>query len=160
MNSIARVEQIWIKPAKSGPMVPYTAMQLIAGQGIVGNANQGGKRQVTVISRERWEVVNRVLQAELNPAVRRANVLVSGIELRDRSGRVLQIGGCRLRIHGTTHPCAVMEAACPGLRQAIHTTGAGGVYGEVITGGEIRIGDPVQWEASAGPAPDGISTSS
>ena len=28
--------------------------QLVAGRGIVGNANQGGKRQVTLMSAERW----------------------------------------------------------------------------------------------------------
>jgi hypothetical protein len=49
----ARLERIWIKRMKLGPMDPAERATLVAGRGIVGNANQGGKRQVTIVSRER-----------------------------------------------------------------------------------------------------------
>ena len=43
---MGRVEQLWIKRMKRGPMDPVTRAVAIAGRGLQGNANQGGKRQV------------------------------------------------------------------------------------------------------------------
>ena len=49
-----RLEQIFIKRMKRGPMDPVQKALVVAGKGIVGNANQGGKRQVTIIDEARW----------------------------------------------------------------------------------------------------------
>lgn len=54
MSGEGRLEAIWIKRAKRGPMDPAPRARLVAGRGIAGNANQGGRRQVTVIARETW----------------------------------------------------------------------------------------------------------
>jgi len=50
------IDSIWIKRFRRGPMDPAREARLVAGRGIVGNANQGGKRQVTIIAREAWDV--------------------------------------------------------------------------------------------------------
>ena len=47
-----KLEAIWIKRMKRGPMDPVEAADLVAGSGIAGNANQGGRRQVTILERE------------------------------------------------------------------------------------------------------------
>ena len=44
-----RLEAIWIKRAKRGVMDPVSRATLVADRGITGNANQGGRRQVTII---------------------------------------------------------------------------------------------------------------
>lgn len=51
---MSRVEQIWIKRMHRGPMDPAERARVVAGKGIVGNANQGGKRQVTIVSNKHW----------------------------------------------------------------------------------------------------------
>src|SRR5262245_28013526 len=100
MIPAARLERIWIKRFKRGPMDPVDRATLVAGRGIKSNANQGGKRQVTIIARERWDAVCAGLAADVEPALRRANLLVSGIDLERTNGRVLRIGAVRIRIFG------------------------------------------------------------
>src|SRR5919202_1521409 len=60
-SAAGTLEAIWIKRFRRGPMDPAPTARLVAGRGIVGNANQGGKRQVTIIAREAWEAVTREL---------------------------------------------------------------------------------------------------
>ncbi len=127
-------------------MDPANAVSLEAGLGLTGNANRGGKRQVTIISRERWTEITRTLGADLDPSARRANLMVSGVELQRTRGRVLKIGGVRLLIHGETRPCEQMEAAHAGLQAAMRERWGGGVFAEVLDGGTIRAGDAVEWE--------------
>ena len=67
-------------------------------KGLVGNANRGGRRQVTIVSSERWAELMHEVGASLLPDVRRANLVVSGIDLENTRGRVLRIGGSRIRI--------------------------------------------------------------
>lgn len=143
---MGRVEQIFVKRSKRGPMDAADCATLAAGRGIDGNANQGGKRQVTLLSRERWEELMASLDADLEPRARRANVVLSGIDLENSRGRTLRIGACRLLVHGETRPCEQMEEALPGLQAAMRARWGGGAFAEVIAGGQIAVGDVAQWE--------------
>jgi MOSC domain-containing protein YiiM len=138
-----RLESIWIKAAEGGPMDPVQHATLAADRGILGNADQGGQRQVTVIEREAWERMMAELDADLDPSARRANLMVSGISLAGSRGKVLDVGGCRIRIEGESRPCEQMDAALPGLRRAMAHPWRGGAYGVVLNDGDITIGDPV-----------------
>lgn len=146
MTSISgRLESIWIKRFRRGPMDPAPHANLVASRGIVGNANQGGKRQVTIITREAWDAVRRELGEPVPPESRRANLLVSGVDLANTRGRVLRIGACRVRIYGETKPCWQMEEAHAGLQSALRPDWRGGVFAEVLDDGEIAVGDRVGW---------------
>jgi len=140
-----KVEAIWLKRMRHGPMDPVDRATLKAGQGLVGSANQGGKRQVTMIEQEVWHKLMDQLGAAIDPSARRANLLLSGIHLADSRKRILQIGNCRVRIYGETTPCEVMDEAWPGLRTAMRPDWGGGAFGEILDDGEIAVGDPVHW---------------
>ena len=126
-------------------MDPAERATLKAGRGIVGNANQGGKRQVTIVSNKHWADVTAPLGQTPDPRLRRANLLVSDVDFADARGKVLQIGAVRIRIWGETRPCEQMEAVTPGLQDAMKVPWGGGAFGEVLDSGEIAIGDSVSF---------------
>lgn len=141
-----RLEAIWVKRAKQGPMDPKEEVALVAGKGIVDNANQRGRRQVTIIEQEVWQGLMETLGGDLNPSRRRANLMVSGFPLKDSRGKVLRIGDCRIAIKGETKPCNLMEESLPGLQKAMYPDWNGGAFGQVLDDGVIRVGDTVSWE--------------
>ena len=145
MTETGKLESIWIKRAKRGPMDRVERVRLVAGKGLENNADQGGKRQVTIISKKRWAEMMTELGSDLDPSARRANLLVSDIDLADMRGRLLRVGSCRLRINGETRPCERMDEAHQGLRELMKASWGGGAYAEVLGDGEISTGDSVEW---------------
>lgn len=129
-------------------MDPAPRARLVRGLGIEGNADRNVRRQVTMIAAETWEAIQNALGVALDPAARRANLLLRGIALRESRGGVLRVGSCRLLVHGELRPCERMEEAHPGLEAALQPPWRGGAYAEVLDGGEIRVGDTVRWEGT------------
>ena len=145
-NQTGRLEQIWLKRFVRGPMDEWETAVLVPEQGLEANANQGGKRQVTLLDVDSWEELVSEIATALDPSVRRANLLVSGVSLLESRGRILTVGESRLRINGETRPCERMEEASTRLREVMQPRWRGGAYAEVLDGGEIRVGDAVRWE--------------
>ena len=146
-HGVGTLERIWLKRGKGGPMDPVDSALLEVDHGLRGNANRGGRRQVTIISKERWAELMDALGANLQPSARRANLMVSAIDLENSRGRVLRVGGTRLKINGETRPCEQMDAAHAGLQELMKERWAGGAFAEVLDGGEIRVGDRVRFES-------------
>ena len=142
-----KLEAIWVKRSSQGRMDPIDAAKLEAGLGLAGNANRSGRRQITIISTERWKEICAGLAAEIPPSTRRANLMVSGLDLENSRGRILRVGSARLRINGETRPCWQMEEAHAGLQAAMKPHWGGGAFAEVLDGGEIRTGDPIEWDS-------------
>lgn len=140
-----RVEALWTKRAYRGVMDAHGEVRFVAGSGIEGNTCRSSTRQVTIIAKEQWEAMMRELGAAVDPAARRANVMVSGMDLARSRGRVLRLGGVRVRIRGETRPCERMDEALDGLRAAMDPEWRGGAFGEVLDDGPVRVGDAVDW---------------
>ena len=141
-----RVERLWVKRAHRGAMDARDSIELVAGRGVEGSADRGGRRQVTILEREVWDALMGELGSDAGPETRRANVLVSGIDLRASRGRVLRLGATRVRIAGEVKPCERMEEAVTGLRALMYPEWRGGAFAQILAGGTVRVGDVVAWE--------------
>jgi len=141
-----RLEAIWIKRAHRGPMDVTRVARLVEGQGVAGSVDRSRRRQVTILSLEAWTDCLTELGAAIDPSARRANLLVSGIQLAHTRDRVLRVGDARLLIGGEVTPCERMEEVYPGLQAVMRPDWRGGVFARVLADASIQVGDPVAWE--------------
>ena len=141
---LGQVAAIWLKPVRKRAMKAVSSATLVANRGLVGSADQNGRRQVTIISQERWRAVQTQLGTNVDPSLRRANLMVSGIDLAHTRGRLLRVGPALIDIWGETRPCRLMDEQFEGLQDALRADWGGGVFGVILEGGEVKIGDPVE----------------
>ena len=136
-----RVLRMWIRPATRAPPQERDELELVEGEGIVGDHTRGTRRHVTLLFEDDWRAAEAELGSQVDPAGRRANVYLSGGGALALVGSRLRLGAAELEIHGETHPCHVMELAAPGLRAALEPEGRAGVWGQIMRGGTVHVGD-------------------
>jgi MOSC domain-containing protein YiiM len=138
-----RVAGLAVKRQRREALEPVDAIEVTAA-GIAGNVPEHELRRITLIAREDWEAALAESGGNLPWYVRRANILVEGLPLAGLIRRAIAIGPVRLRIHGETEPCGRMEQLQRGLYKALNRDCRGGVYGSVLQGGTVRIGETVR----------------
>ena len=142
-----RLEAIWLKRERGGTMDAVAEVTAQVGGGLAGDANFGRtRRQVTLIEKEVFDALKDEFGSLVDPALRRANLMVSGVRLADTRDRKLRIGDCLLQVRGETRPCTLMEDQLTGLRDALDPGWRGGVFCTVLSDARIQVGDEVCWE--------------
>jgi len=135
---------IAIKEYKRSPMVLKERASVTMERGIDGDhRGSPGDRQVTVISQDSWDETCHDLNKSLPWLARRANLLVTGIVLKDMTGKFLQIRDLVLEITGETKPCERMDEYYQGLQEVLKSEWRGGVTCKVIKSGSIKLDDIV-----------------
>jgi len=112
--------------------------------GVAGDfRGKPGRRQVTMLSVQAWQAVCDELGCDVPWTVRRANLLVDGLDFPRAAGHIIQIGTVRLRTTMEVDPCSRMEEQISGLKKALQPDWRGGVACEVVAGGNVSLGDQV-----------------
>ena len=143
---MSRIRAIAIRNRPRVAMQSIDSARIDIASGILGDfrGSQRG-RQVTILSESAWQRACDEVGAELPWTVRRANLLVDGIEFDDSYiGKRVRIGEVELEITEETDPCTRMDEQHPGLTAALEPEWRGGVCCRVLKAGDIRIGDAVE----------------
>ena len=152
-RAAGRLERIWLKRMKGGPMDPRDRARLVAGRGLDGNANQGGKRQVTILSREVWERIVAGLPDAPDPSARRANLLVSGIDLEgSRDGEHRNLSAIASILNAVQIPVQVAG----GIRDQTGALRLLSLGAARVVLGTAAVNDPDLVSALAGRDPDAL----
>ncbi len=141
---MGRLAAIARKPGRGAPMEEIAQARITAAAGMEGDPlGQPGPRQVTVVAKEDWAAACADLGAEVPWTLRRANLLVEGVELPRNLGARLNIGDVVLEVSGETAPCERMDEGHRGLRAALAPEWRGGCSCRVVAGGDVSVGDAV-----------------
>lgn len=100
-------------------------------------------RQITLIEAEAIEALERELGLTLAPGETRRNLVTRGVALNHLVGRDFTVGGVRLRGHELCEPCASLARMTAKPQILPGLTHRGGLRAEILEGGVIRVGDPV-----------------
>jgi MOSC domain-containing protein YiiM len=148
-----QVVAIYTSPDKGAPMESRDGVEATAGVGLDGDryaAGEGkytksdddGKRAITLIEREAVDAAGREYEIEIGEHEARRNIVTEGVPLNHLVGRTFRVGGVVLRGFKLAEPCSYLEGLTRrGLRRAlVHRAG---LRAEILEGGVIRVGDPV-----------------
>jgi MOSC domain-containing protein YiiM len=144
---------IGLRPVRAEPMVIAARATLLTARGLEGDrasARRGGKRQVSIMQEEHLAVIAALVgRAQVTPELLRRNLVVQGLSVLALRASTFRIGGALLRGVGTCDPCSKMERAL-GVGGYNAMRGHGGILAEVLEGGEIGVGDEVDFAQHAG----------
>ena len=148
----ATIEWIGVRPRRREPLMAVTEAEAVADLGLRGDHRMtktpGSGRQVTFISREFVTQIEQHLgKSDLDPAVLRRNIVVSGINLNALRRQQFWFGGALFEATQLCHPCARMEAEL-GPGGVVAMMGYGGLCAKVLQTGQIAIGDSLRLATS------------
>jgi len=143
-----RVEQIWVAAAAGEPTRRLHTARALPERGLEGDRHVTGSgtfpsglpgSALTLIEVE----VCESFEPPLGPDEHRRNILTRGVPLGDLVGHEFYIGAVRCRGVRLCEPCTVVQryAGRPVLRALVHR---GGLRADILSGGEIRIGDEIR----------------
>ena len=147
------VVSIHITATAKGPMASVNEVRAVPGKGLEGDryfsqigtysTAPGLGRDVTLIEIEAIEALKRDYGIELPLADSRRNIVTRGVPLNHLVGREFKLGNVTLRGIRLCEPCSHLETLSQtgAQRGLIHR---GGLRTHILSGGTIRVGDPVQ----------------
>lgn len=150
VSSSGLVHWIGIRPGRRMPMHAVQSIS-VARTGLQGDHYSGhDKRALTLIQHEHLPVIAALSgHQNIDPAVVRRNIVVSGINLLALRKARFRIGNVLLEGSGICAPCSYMEEALgPGGYSAMR--GHGGITARVLEAGTIALEDSVVLVKSGG----------
>ena len=130
----------------------------LAGRGLEGDryaagsgtfSDRPGKRDVTLIETEALQAYERESGKKLSAAETRRNLLTQGVRLNDLVDREFQVGAVRLRGLRLSEPCTHLARLThpETLGGLVHRAG---LVAEVLSDGELRVGDEIVEKLKSG----------
>lgn len=151
------VAHLHITPRAFLPMQGQESIELVAGEGIVGDRYRIGVeqgfysekpeegRQVTLFEAEALEAIQRDYKIALLPEEHRRNVTTRGVPLNWLVGQRFRIGPCLVEATRLSIPCRHIEEILGKevFNPMVHRSG---LNCRILEGGTVRLGDAIRPE--------------
>ena len=149
------VEHLHITPRAFLPMQAQQSIELIPGEGIVGDRYRIGieqgfysekpeaGRQVTLFEAEVLETILRDYKITLLPEEHRRNITTRGVPLNWLVGQRFYIGACLVEATRLSVPCRHIEEILdkPVFDSMVHRSG---LNCRILEGGTVSLGDTIR----------------
>jgi MOSC domain-containing protein YiiM len=138
-----RIVSIHVVAEKGGPPQERERASVVAGRGIEGDRKYDSNHDLTLIEAEAIEGLAEDTGIELGPGESRRQVMTRGVSLNDLVGKRFRVGGLECVGEELCEPCSHLQSLTEAgvLRGLVHR---GGLCAEVVSGGVIAVGDPVE----------------
>lgn len=144
----ASVVLIMIAPGRPGdgkPAEDVDVAKAVAGKGLEGDRYFGHEydSQVTLIEAEAIDAMAEDAGLKLEYGEARRNIVTRGVALNDLVDKEFTVGGVTMRGARLSEPCQHLASLTDQkvVKGLVHK---GGLKAQILTGGEIRVGDSVQ----------------
>ena len=141
-----QVESIYIAAEHGELPAPVDSVRAHAGRGLEGNryffeqAKPG--TALTLIAAEALEAMEREHGISIEARESRRNVVTRGIDVNELVGKRFRVGGVECRGVQLCEPCTTLQAMTkPGVIKGL--THRGGLNADILSDGEISVGDAV-----------------
>ena len=145
---MGKIEAISITNTSEANTFYVNQANLEKGKGIVNDRYYGNfkekKEQVTLINLEEINNFNKQVQQNIEPKDFRRNIIVSGIDLNKLINKQIKINQVILKIHEICQPCKYLQDKLKLLRLVKLLVNKSGVRAEIITSGNLSVGDKIQ----------------
>lgn len=150
---LGTVVAIHITPTAGESLQPVQTARAVPGRGLEGDryhekagtfsSKPGAGRDVTLIEIEAPEALQRDYHLEVSGPDTRRNIVTRGVALNHLVGREFNVGEARLRGVRLCDPCGYLaEMTSDAVSKAL--VHRGGLRCDVVTGGMIQVGAPIQ----------------
>jgi MOSC domain-containing protein YiiM len=147
------VEALFVAAAPGARPEALPEAVAVAGRGLEGDRYFGGAgtffregkegQDLTLIEAEALEELAAAQGIELDPGDARRNVVTRGAALDGLLGRRFTVGEVECVGVRSCDPCSHLEReTAPGVLKGL--AGRGGLRADIVSGGTIRVGDPVR----------------
>ena len=142
------VIKLGITKNNSGKIKQIEKIELLSGKGIVGDRhfsiNNNPKNQLTLIESENIDQFNKKFNVQIPYINFRRNVITKGIELNKLVGKQLMIGKIKIKGNDLCRPCKHLQETLNQKDIVKEFLQKGGLRCEILTSGEIKVGDTIK----------------
>lgn len=147
------VVSLHITPSREAPTRSVESVHAVPGRGLEGDRyfyargtfsdRPGPSRELTLIEAEVIEALARDNELRIEPSDARRNIVTRGAPLGHLVGQEFRVGKVRVRGVRLCEPCAHLEGLTQRgvLAALVHR---GGLRVQILTEGEIRVGDRIE----------------